>query len=268
MVLLDRQMEELEAMIQKKLEPYRRQYELLQTMPGIKEMTAASIIAEIGPDMNQFESAKNLCSWSGICPGNNRSAGKSKQSHIKKGNKFLLAALVEAGWGAARKSGSMFQRKFHRWVKKLGKKKTNVAIARSLLTVVYVMLKEDRPYEEPDPQQMHEREKAKLIRHHSKRLRQLGADEDLINQMVDQLNAAPPVCSPPEEKQTETVPAPPRIVKTSPAKVYRGALGFRARQTRKQQYSVIKERVAATHSQARPSSKPNKPKHNKTPKLE
>jgi len=267
-VLLDGQMEELEATIQKKLEPYRRQYELLQTMPGVKEMTAASILAEIGPDMNQFESAKNLCSWCGICPGNNRSAGKSKHSHIKKGNKFLLAALAEAGWGAARKSGSMFQRKFHRWVKKLGKKKSNVAIGRSLLTVIYVMLKEDRPYEEPDPHQMHETEKAKLIRHHSKRLRQLGADEELINQMVAKLNTTTPVCSPPEEKQTAPVAPPSLIAKTCPAKVCRGALGFRARQTRKQQYSVIKERAATTQLKARPSSKTNKPMHNKTPKLE
>jgi transposase len=68
-VLLDRQMEELEALIQKKLEPYQQQYELLQTIPGVKEMTAASILAEIGPDMNQFPSAKDLCHWAGICPG-------------------------------------------------------------------------------------------------------------------------------------------------------------------------------------------------------
>ena len=232
-------------------------------------MTAARILAEIGPDMNQFESAKNLCSWCGICPGNHRSAGKSKHSHIKKGNKFLLAALAEAGWGAARKSGSMFQRKFHRWVKKLGKKRSNIAIGRSLLTVVYVKLKEDRPYEEPDPQQMHETKKAKLIRHHSKRLRQLGADEELINQMVAKLNATPPVCSPAGgEKQTELVAPPSPVVKTYPAKVCRGALGFRARQTRKQQYSVVKERAATTQLKARPSSKTSKSIHNQTPKLE
>jgi transposase len=269
-VLLDRQMEELEGMIQKKLAPYQRQYELLQTIPGVKETTAASILAEIGPDMNQFESAKNLCSWSGICPGNNRSAGKSKHSHIKKGNKFLLAALAEAGWAAARKGDSMFQRKFHRWMNKLGKKKTNVAVARSLLTVVYVMLNEDRPYEEADPKQLHEVEKAKLIRHHSKRLRQLGADEDLIDQMVGQLTAKPPVRSLPEEKQTEAAPLPssPRILKTSPAKVCRGALGFRARQTRKQEYSVVKERAAVIPSQARPQSQRRKANKTKDPQQE
>jgi len=254
-VLLDRQMEELEERIKQRPEPYREQYELLQTIPGIKEMTGASILAEIGPDMGQFETAKHLCSWSGICPGNNRSAGKNKHSHIKKGNKFLLAALAEAGWGAARKSGSIFQRKFHRWMKRLGKKKANVAIARSLLTVVYAILKEGRPYQAPDPRQMHEMERAKLIRHHGKRLRELGADDELISQMVAKLTTPPAICSSAVEKQTEPAVTTPRIRRISPAKVCRGALGFRARQTRPQVYSVVKDRAAGAPSQGRPTSK-------------
>jgi transposase len=64
--------------------------------------------------VSQFDSAKKLCNWAGICPGNNRSAGKKKHSRIKKGNKFLMAALVQASWAAARKRDSIFQRKFHR----------------------------------------------------------------------------------------------------------------------------------------------------------
>jgi transposase len=265
-VLLDRQMEEIEARIRQKLEPYRRQYELLQTIPGIKEMAGASILAEIGPDMRHFETAKHLCSWSGICPGNNRSAGKSKHSHIKKGNKFLLAALAEAGWGAARKRDSIFQRKFHRWVKKLGKKKANVAIARSLLTVVYAILKEGRPYQTPDPKQMHEMERAKLIRHHSKRLRELGADEELIRQMVAKLTAQPTDCSFAEQKQAAPAAPPSPIRRMSPANVCRGALGFRARQTQPQEYSVFKQRAAGAPSQRLPKSK--RAKSTQKPKLE
>jgi transposase len=122
-VLLDRQMEELESRIESRLQPYREQYELLQTIPGVKEMTAATILAEIGPDMSQFETAKHLCSWAGISPGNNQSAGKSKHSRIKKGSKFLLSALVDAAWAASRKRDSIFQRKFHRWIRKMGQAK-------------------------------------------------------------------------------------------------------------------------------------------------
>jgi transposase len=81
-VLLDRQLEELENKIEEKLAPWREQYELLQTIPGVKKMTAASILAEIGPDMSQFETAKNLSKWVGICPGNNRTGRQDEtQSH-------------------------------------------------------------------------------------------------------------------------------------------------------------------------------------------
>lgn len=72
-VLLDRQLEELEARIEKNLEPYRKEYELLQTIPGVKETTAASILAEIGADMSPFATAKKLSHWAGISPGLNRS---------------------------------------------------------------------------------------------------------------------------------------------------------------------------------------------------
>lgn len=247
-VLLDRQLEELEAAIRQKLEPYRAQCDLLETIPGIKEANAASILAEIGPNMDQFETAKHLCSWAGICPGNNRSAGKTKQSRIKKGNKFLLATLAEAGWAAARKSGSLFQQKFHRWMKRLGKNKANVAIARSLLTVVYAILKEGRPYQAPDPKQMHRLERAKLIRHHSKRLRALGVDEQLLTRIAEQLVPEPVPATEGEP------PGPERIRKVSPGKVCRGALGFRARQTRGQEYSVLKDRAGGTRK-SRPKNK-------------
>jgi transposase len=265
-VLLDRQMEELEVRIDEKLQPYREQYELLQTIPGVKEMTAASILAEIGPDMSQFETAKHLCSWAGISPGNNQSAGKSKHSRIKKGSKFLLATLVEAAWAAARKRDSIFQRKFHRWMRTLGEAKANVALARSLLEVAYVLLKERRPYQEPDPKQMHELEKARLVRHHAKRLRQLGADNELVEEVVarlDRPNAFPSVSN------EATTQSPLQVIRrASPAKVCRGALGFRARQTRKHEYSIVKKRPTESRSPVRPRSKRDEPPETNGPQTQ
>ena len=104
-VLLDRQMEELEARIEETLAPWQEQYELLQTIPGVKAMTAASILAEIGPDMNQFPSAKHLSKWAGICPGNNRSAGKSKSSRIKKGKQVLAGGAGPGRLGGGAQEG-------------------------------------------------------------------------------------------------------------------------------------------------------------------
>jgi transposase len=260
-VLLDRQLEELETRIAEKLAQWREQYEHLQTIPGVKEMVAACILAEVGPDMSTFESAKHLCSWAGICPGNNRSAGKSKSSRIKKANRFLLAALVQAGWAAARKNNSLFQRKFHRWMNKLGEAKANIAIAHSLLETIYAMLKSNVPYQEREPEQLPEMEKAKLVRHHAKRLRQLGADEKLVAVMVEQIQQAR---SPSPEEQATARSSVKLFRSACPAKVCRGALGFRARTTRKQEYSVEKDPSAGALRQGRsPSKSKSKPKPSK-----
>ena len=75
---LEEQIQLIDQQIDQSLVPYRQEYELLQTMPGVKEQGAASIIAEIGTNMNQFPTEEHLSSWSGISPGNNESAGKKK----------------------------------------------------------------------------------------------------------------------------------------------------------------------------------------------
>jgi transposase len=92
-VLLDRQLEQLEDRIMMKVDPYRKQFDLLCTIPGVKDLNAATILAKIGPDMSVFPDSDHLCSWAGRCPGNNRSAGKSKSGRVKKANKFLGCAL-------------------------------------------------------------------------------------------------------------------------------------------------------------------------------
>lgn len=111
---------------------------------------------------------------------------------------------------------------------------------------------------------MHAIEKAKLVRHHAKRLRQLGADEKLVEEMVTQLNRTE-TCSPAEEKQA-ACPQPEVIRRASPAKVCRGALGFRTRQTRKQEYSVVKDREAGGPSQVQPRTKRKTKPKSDTPK--
>ncbi len=197
-VLLDRQLEELEDKIMLKIEPYRKQFDLLCTIPGIKDMNAAAILAEIGPDISVFPTGDDLCSWAGRCPGNNRSAGKTKSGRVKKANKFLSCALGQAATGAARKKGCIMRRKFQRWIKRMGAKKTNVAVAHSLLKVIWCILKTGEPYREPDVGVMHELERQKLVRHHARRLRALGAEPEAIETIVDQL-----LCPAPSPEQVE-----------------------------------------------------------------
>jgi hypothetical protein len=234
-VLLDRQLEELETCIQQRVQAWPEAYRLLQTIPGIQEMSAATILAEIGPDMSFFPSAGCISKWAGVCPGNNRSAGKNKSSRIDKANKFLLAALVESAWAAARTRNSVFRRRFHHWVHKMGKPQATVAIAHNLLRVIYAVVRQQQPFREPDPVELQQKERAKLLHHTSKRLRQLGADPALLQQVEQSLATAPLV--PADDEHTP----PMKFRKACPAKICRGALGFRARQTRKQEYSVVRD---------------------------
>ena len=254
-VLLDRQLEELEDRIMMKIEPYRQQFDLICTVPGFKEMNAAALLAEIGPDMSVFPSGDNLCSWGGACSGNNRSAGKSKSGRAKKANKFLRCALGQAAVSAAKKKGCIMRRKFQRWVKRMGGKKANVAVGHSLLKVVWCVLKTGTPYREPDPGVMHEMERQKLVRHHARRLRALGAEPETVEAIVDQLLSPAQTA---EESQSSVaiveacqveeaqVAAPRKPRRACPPKgrgeVCRGKLGFRVRQGRKP-IPVVKERV-------------------------
>jgi transposase len=155
---------------------YARQWELLQTVPGIKEVGAASMLAEIGPDMSQFPTEKNLSSWAGVCPGNNRSAGKDKGSKTNKGNRWLRSALTECAWGASRKNGCFVKPKFWRLATKHKGRRppATLAIAHTLLVLCYQVLKTGQPYQERGLPAMDETQRKRLICHHVRRLGKLG----------------------------------------------------------------------------------------------
>ncbi len=114
--------------------------ELLDSIPGIGERGAQTIISEIGVDMSRFPSAGHLASWAGLCPGNNESAGKRKSGKTTKGSKYLRTALVEAAWAATRAKGTYLQAQYQRLVKRMPKKKALVAVAHTLLVIGYHLL--------------------------------------------------------------------------------------------------------------------------------
>lgn len=172
---LEEQMEHLDEDIRQQIHAagYDQQMELLQTVPGVRETTAAVILAEMGPDTTQFPSEKHLGSWAGLCPGNNRSAGKNKSSHTTSGNRWLRAALTECAWGAAQKKGCYLKERFWRIAAK-NKAKAVVAIAHQILVLSYFVLQRGTPYQEVRGVELSERERQRLIRHHLKRLGKLG----------------------------------------------------------------------------------------------
>jgi transposase len=121
---------------------------LLDTIPGVGEQVAQTIVAEIGVEMARFPSAEHLASWAGLCPGNHESAGKRKSGKTTKGSPFLRAALVQAAWAASHSRGTYLAAQYHRLVKRMGKKKALVAVAHSILVIVYHMLSRRTRYME------------------------------------------------------------------------------------------------------------------------
>jgi len=136
----------IEQRMQEKLEPYAAQRELLKQIPGEDWALAAVIIAELGIDMSVFESVSQLCSWAGICPGNNESAGKRKSSRIPKGNVYLKTCLVEAAHAAARAKGTYLRDKFYRLKARRGYKRAAVAIAHKILVAIYHIFSQQLAY--------------------------------------------------------------------------------------------------------------------------
>lgn len=147
---LDRLKMLLESLILTLAEPYWHQVKLLLTVPGISEpMTAIRIIAEIGTDMSVFDSSKHLCSWAGLTPQNNESAGKKKTTRIGKAGQYIKPLLVQCALAACNprsKKHPEILNKYQQLKKRRGSKKARVAIARRLLTAVHQMLLKDEPY--------------------------------------------------------------------------------------------------------------------------
>jgi transposase len=122
--------------------PFRTLIELLGTIPGVSTLAAIVILAEIGRDMNRFATAGNLVAWAGLCPGQNESAGKRKSTRLRKGAPWLKTLLVQCAWAASRKNDSYYKAQFNRLKARRGPKKAICAVAASMLTAIYHMLKD------------------------------------------------------------------------------------------------------------------------------
>lgn len=122
--------------------------ENLPTIPGIGERITQTILAEIGIDMSRFPTDHHLCSWAGMCPGNNESAGKRKSGKTNPGNPYLRSALVQAAWAASHTKDTYLSAQYHKLVKRIGKKKTLVAVGHSILIIVYHVLLKQATYRE------------------------------------------------------------------------------------------------------------------------
>lgn len=130
------------------VQPWLPEITRLDTVPGLSQRLCETLIAEIGPDMSWFPNAKHLVSWACVCPGSNESAGKRKSGHTRSGNNWLRGALIEAAWAAARTKDTYFAAFYRRIMRRRGKKRAVMALARVILVTVYHILEDQSTYRE------------------------------------------------------------------------------------------------------------------------
>jgi transposase len=167
---------EIDQEVAIRLAPFRSAVAQLTMIPGVKDVAASVVLSEIGVDMSRFPSAGHLLSWACMCPRNDESAGKRRSSRLRKGGKWLKATLLQCAWSAARTKGSYFHAQFQRLRRRHGDKKAICAVAASILTAIYHMLKDGTEYQDLGADHFDRRSKQAKTHRLVKQLAILGYD--------------------------------------------------------------------------------------------
>jgi transposase len=143
---LDAAISKIDVQVEAELGPFRTAVEQVTSVPGVKKVAAEVILSEIGIDMSRFPSVAHLISWACLCPRNDESAGKRRSSRVRKGSVWLKTTLVQSAWAAVKKKDSYLQAQFYRIRARRGDNKAILAVAVSILTAIYHMLKDGTMY--------------------------------------------------------------------------------------------------------------------------
>jgi transposase len=160
--------------------PFRTLIRRLAAIPGVSVLSAITILAEIGRDMSRFPTAGHLIAWAGLCPGQNESAGKRKSSKLRKGAPWLKTMLVQCAWAAKNQKNSYFKAQFHRLTSRRGPQKAICAVAASLLTAIYHMLKNGTSYQDLGADHFDRRPAEIKTKHLVTQLAKLGFEVQLV----------------------------------------------------------------------------------------
>jgi len=171
---LDGAVREVEARLGEALAPFQAAVDRLMTIPAVGRTVARVIVAEIGIDMSRFPTAGHLVSWAGLCPRQDESAGKRRSNRTRSGNPWLKTTLVQVAWVAARTRNTYLRAQFLRLKSRRGPKKAILAVAASMLTAAYYILRDDVAYAEPGADYFERRNQAQTARRLVKRLESLG----------------------------------------------------------------------------------------------
>jgi transposase len=155
-------------------QPTREAIDRLITIPGVDRWTAEVMVAELGTDMDVFPTSGHLASWAGVCPGNNRSAGKARSGRTTKGDRWLRRALTQAAWAASHTKETSLSARYRRLAARRGKKRALVALGHTILVIIYHILKRGTIYQELGGNYLDRLEPERTTRQLVKRLEELG----------------------------------------------------------------------------------------------
>ena len=169
----------IDQQVQADIAPFRVAVEHVTSIPGVSDIGAQVIVSEIGTDMSRFPSEGHLLSWAGMCPRNDESAGKRRSSRLRKGAQWLKTTLVQCSWAAKNKKGSYLQAQYLRLKSRRGPQKAICAVAASILTAVYHMLKDGTVYQDLGPDHFNRRSKITQTQRLVRRLEHMGFAVDI-----------------------------------------------------------------------------------------
>jgi transposase len=176
---LDEEVSRMDKEIAERMSPFEETLKRVDGIPGMGRRTAEDVLAEIGVDMSRFASASQLASWARLCPGNNESAGKHKNGMTGHGNPWLRDTLVEAAWGAVRTKDTYLATQYHRLAARRGAKRAIVAVAHTILVIVYSLLRHGGEYRELGGNYFDQRDKVNAVQRAVRRIERLGYQVEL-----------------------------------------------------------------------------------------
>jgi len=178
---LEARIARLDAEIEERLRPFAEPLANLQTIPGVGRRVAESLVAELGTDMSRFPTSKHLASWAKICPGNHESAGKRKSGRTGHGNNWLKTSLTEAAWAASRSKGNYLRSQYSNLARRIGARRATVAVAHSILTATFYVLRDGVPYNDLGDDFLDERKRETIRRQALRRLEALDFDVQITD---------------------------------------------------------------------------------------